>query len=271
MAKEVFYKARDAIKCGKPEVLEFSHLTSADCEEVIKDLFHPANRLEEHRFRLHFSPPDHYLRVVIPSYLHEAAGSWLVEQYSEWRVDGLINATAARSIIMPVSPRVTNFVEGYAGSIKEPDFSFVPLGAGGMRRDFPSVVLEAGWTSTEAGLVRDRCHWHEGSGGEVMVVILVKLFRPRTGDQVRVTLQVSHVAPNTGVKITRRDIFPIPEHPEPDPTLTIVELFGGQCPPNHPSTILPLGLNSLRRVVEANLRSDGYRPAELRGGSTGCI
>jgi len=95
--------------------------------------------------------------------------------------------------------------------VKEPDFAFVPLGPGGVRRDFPSIVMEAGWATTGALMQRDRRQWHEGSGGEVMVVILVKLFRLGAQDRVRVTLEVSHTAPKTKVKITRRVyFFPFP-------------------------------------------------------------
>lgn len=51
MAEEAFYAIRDAIKCGKPEFLEFTHLSSEDIRQLIKGLFYRPNRLEEHRFR----------------------------------------------------------------------------------------------------------------------------------------------------------------------------------------------------------------------------
>jgi len=98
----------------------------------------------------------------------------------------------------------------YTGGIKEPDFAFVPLDPSGVRRDFPSVVLEAGWTSTITDPQRDRNQWHDGSNGRVLVVVLVKLSRPRTQDRVRVTLEVSHITSNTSFTITKRVCFLLP-------------------------------------------------------------
>ncbi|KAG0637833.1 hypothetical protein HOY80DRAFT_1138024 [Tuber brumale] len=102
MAKEVFHEIREknAIKCGKPEILELhiSHLqTASRCSKT------------------YFTP------LIV-------CGN--------------------------IAFGVTYFTGSYTGGIKEPDFAFVPLGAGGMRRDFPSVVLEAGWASTGAGIKR---------------------------------------------------------------------------------------------------------------------
>ena len=48
----------------------------------------------------------------------------------------------------------------------------------------------------------------------------------------------------------------------PDPTLTIEELFGGQCPPGlDPHTPLKLEVGSLRRIINSMLVRDGYLPA----------
>ncbi|KAG0634123.1 hypothetical protein HOY80DRAFT_1140931 [Tuber brumale] len=263
MAEKIFYTILPAIKSGKPELLEFDNLDPEVSTRVLDSLFDYSNRhLEERSFRVHFSAPDRYLRVVIPSYLHEAAHSWLVRQFSLWTGGGLINDDAADMITMPGSPRVNNFIGAYATSVKEPDFAFIPLDVNRLRRDFPSVVMESGWASSAAELFRIRRVWHEGSGGRVMVVILVKLYKPTSGNQVRATLEISHTSPGAAVIILKRDVFPVPDPVQPDPTLTIEELFGGQAPPNHePQTILPLDIGRLRRVVEANLISDGYVPA----------
>ena len=51
LAEDIFYAIRDAIKCGRPEVLEFTHLASEDSRKVLEGLFHPPNHLEIHRFR----------------------------------------------------------------------------------------------------------------------------------------------------------------------------------------------------------------------------
>ncbi|KAG0130313.1 hypothetical protein HOY82DRAFT_670614 [Tuber indicum] len=263
MAEKIFHTILPAIKSGKPQLLEFDNLDPEVSTHVLDSLFDDSNgHLEEHSFRVNFSAPDRFLMVVMPSYIHEAAHSWLVRQFSLWTGSGLINDDAADAITMPGSPRVNNFTGTYLNSVKEPDFAFVPLGPHNMLRDFPSVVMESGWASPTTEPANDRRIWHEGSGGRVMIVILVKLYKPTTGNRVRTTLEISHTSPGAVVTITKQDVFPIPDPLEPDPTLTILELFGGQAPPNHePQKILPLDLGRLRRVVEATLIRDGYEPA----------
>ena len=57
-------------------------------------------------------------------------------------------------------------------------------------------------------------------------------------------------------------MFPIPDPMLPDPTLTIEELFGGECPLGlDPHTALILEVGSLRRILETMLVRDGYLPA----------
>lgn len=51
MAEEIFYKICHTIKCGKPEVFEFTHLPSVDSNKVLEGLFYHPNHLEEHCFR----------------------------------------------------------------------------------------------------------------------------------------------------------------------------------------------------------------------------
>jgi len=79
--------------------------------------------------------------------------------------------------------------------VKEPDFSFIPIGLNGLRRDFPSVVLESGWSSTGPELADQCCLWHEGSRGRVGVVILVKLYQANSQDKVSAMLSISRATP----------------------------------------------------------------------------
>ena len=78
--------------------------------------------------------------------------------------------------------------------MKEPDLSFFPAGPDGLLRDFPSIILESGWSSSRPELADERRLWHEGSGGRVRVVILVKLYRANVQNQVRAILEISRAA-----------------------------------------------------------------------------
>ncbi|RPA98358.1 hypothetical protein L873DRAFT_1039310 [Choiromyces venosus 120613-1] len=188
----------------------------------------------------------------MPSYLHEAAGAWLGRQYGRWRSSGLIDDDADEAMEMFSSPRVTNFIRWYVRSVKEPDFSFIPVDPTGLRREFPSVILESGWASTMPNLVDDYRVWHQGSGKRVRVVILVKAwaYQLNTQNQVCATLEVSHTRPGAAVTVTQMSVFPIPDPLLPDPTITVEELFGGLCPAGHnPATALPLEVGQLRRIL----------------------
>ncbi|PUU79832.1 hypothetical protein B9Z19DRAFT_1063949 [Tuber borchii] len=207
-ASDIFYQILGAIKSGQPEWLQYSDLAPKDSAVVLDSLFDPRNGFEDYRFRVHFSAPDRYLRVMMPTRLHEAGASWFAKQYAQWRVNGLIDDVGEDFLGLQPSPRITNFTGHWSGSIKHPNYSVIPDGPNGYPTHFPSVVLESSWIDT--GM--DDCRlWHEGSRGHVRVVIL--------------------------------DLFPVPNPVPANPTLTIEELFGGCTPSGHiPETKLTLEL-----------------------------
>ena len=90
--------------------------------------------------------------------------------------------------------------------MKEADFNFFPCKPDGLEYDFPSVVLELSWTSSEPEAVDYRRLWHEGSGGQVRVVIFVKLCRADEQNQIRATLEISHCTSGTGAVATTTQI-----------------------------------------------------------------
>jgi len=50
--------------------------------------------------------------------------------------------------------------------------------------------------------VDDRRLWHEGSEGDVRVVIFVKLDEPNAEKKIRATLAISHCTPGAGTAAT---------------------------------------------------------------------
>jgi len=82
----------------------------------------------------------------------------------------------------------------------------IPRGPGESDRRFPSVVLEFGWTSPEPEPVDYRRLWQEGSGGQVRVVIFVKLCRPNAQNEIRAAVEISHCTPGTGAVTTTTQI-----------------------------------------------------------------
>ena len=92
--------------------------------------------------------------------------------------------------------------------MKEPDLSFIPDGLDELPRNFPSVILESGWATPEPRAVDDRRLWHEGSGGDVCVVIFVKLDEPDAEKKISATLAISHCTLGAGTAaITARMVY----------------------------------------------------------------
>ena len=57
-------------------------------------------------------------------------------------------------------------------------------------------------------------------------------------------------------------MFPVPNPIPADPSLTIEELFAGDCPPGHnPEAVLVLNLDALRYELEMDIKGRGYLPA----------
>ena len=66
--------------------------------------------------------------------------------------------------------------------------------------------MEFSWTSSEPEAV-DYCRlWHEGSGGQVRVVIFIKLDKLNAENKIRARLEISHCTPGTGAVATTTQI-----------------------------------------------------------------
>ena len=89
-----------------------------------------------------------------------------------------------------------NFVAPYAGVVKQPDSCLVPK-RNGQHLAFPSVVVEVGGSSSAEELKRVRRIWQEGSGGEVRVVLLPKIYQPNVWNEVRVVLTIWRTQPGS--------------------------------------------------------------------------
>jgi len=54
--------------------------------------------------------------------------------------------------------------------------------------EFPTIVLESGWSESQAQLQRDCQLWLEGTAGAVKVVILYKMDPPDRQNQIKATM-----------------------------------------------------------------------------------
>ena len=81
------------------------------------------------------------------------------------------------------------------------------------------MVLEAGWSESQAQLERDSQLWLEGSAEAVKVVLLFKLYPANINKEIKATLNVCRVVDNTIVRKTFvYSFFPYPSLSLLDPT-----------------------------------------------------
>jgi hypothetical protein len=174
-----------------------------------------------------------------------------------------------------------NFVGAFAGSGKTPDLAYTPI-INGIRREFPTVVLESGWSESRVQLVRDARVWLEGSAGAVKVVFLFKLFPADIHNEIKAELYVCRLSAGE-LDITRyacsslpcyylsyilltdpltlQKIFPGSTSPVTDPHITAEELFDGRPPEDMEGrTELPLSLEELRLAAREEILQQGYIP-----------
>jgi len=90
MSAKIFTALQDAIKMRNPDFLTFHDVEQSDYDHVIEGLRHPTNCLEQYAFRLHWFAGDKYLKVVMPSALHEFPGQWIIDEIADAMVRGII-------------------------------------------------------------------------------------------------------------------------------------------------------------------------------------
>ncbi|KAG0640517.1 hypothetical protein HOY80DRAFT_1068752 [Tuber brumale] len=260
MAAKILQVIKEALETRNHELLVFTELDPKVSSEILDNLLDPRDKTTPFGCRIHFVAPDGYLKVVMPTALHETAHSWMVGEFGWWIYDHLLTPAAKGSLMCGLIT-YDNFVGDFEGSSKTPDLSYNPR-INGIRREFPTVVLESGWAESEAQLLRDLQFWQEGSAGAVRIVILFKMFRPSINNQIKATLKFCRYGAGNAPIISSYQIFPTPAQPLADPWITIDELFGGDTPSGlNPETQLPLSINRLRLEVEAEIRQQGHDPA----------
>ena len=72
---------------------------------------------------------------------------------------------------------------------KTPDLAWTPC-INNTPNDYPSVVLEYGYSESNTQLMRDSLVWLQGTDGAVKVVVLCKTFPPGKDNKIRATLSI---------------------------------------------------------------------------------
>ncbi|KAG0638402.1 hypothetical protein HOY80DRAFT_1137566 [Tuber brumale] len=260
MSEAIFKEIKDAIKTRSPDLLIFRGMDPKDFEHVMEGLRHPTNYLEQYSFRIHWFAADKILKVVMPSKLHECAAGWINQIIWKRLARGTIPEVWIETMTLTPAPEYNNFISPYRGSSKEADLTFVPRVSANWttKAEFPSVVLESGWSEPIDQLHRDAKLWQQGSGGQVRVVIQVKFF-PRTGNRIGSRLWINRANPQGG----STQILPAGNDPDGSPTIAFEEFFAGNCPPGiDPAGSIVLDLEMLRVLAREEILAFGRLPDE---------
>ncbi|KAG0641919.1 hypothetical protein HOY80DRAFT_1021045 [Tuber brumale] len=125
------------------------------------------------------------------------------------------------------SQKYNNLISRYRVSSKEADLTFVPHISANWttEAEFPGVVPESGWSEPADQLQRDAALWHQGSEGQVRIVIQVK-FIQRSENQIGARLWISRANPQGGAT----QILPAVNDHDGSSTIAFPELFARDCP-----------------------------------------
>ncbi|KAG0138806.1 hypothetical protein HOY82DRAFT_666324 [Tuber indicum] len=247
MAQAILHVIKKALENRDPGFLIFTDLDRSVASQILADLEDPKYRFHESGFRLHYSALDGYLRLVMPTELHEFPVSWMISEYGAWLAHAHLTCDG--------------FKGDYAGSKKQTDLALNPC-VNYVRSDYPSVVLESGLSESGAQLMSDSRLWLKGTGGATRVVFLCKTFAPDQYNKIKATLSICRILPNGEISKDELQVFPPPTDNEFNPYITVAELFGGIIPEGLASNAqLPLSMQRLREILGAEIRRRGFLTA----------
>ncbi|EEH11365.1 ornithine decarboxylase antizyme [Histoplasma capsulatum G186AR] len=103
----------------------------------------------------------------MPTELHDAHQRWAIDALVEWTQDGLLSREEQRALDAGVGTTFDGFTGVYQGSYKEPDFFFRAD-----NDDFPSIVMESGWSESLPYLRADKDLWIKGNDFVQLVILL---------------------------------------------------------------------------------------------------
>ncbi|RPB04241.1 hypothetical protein L873DRAFT_1459387 [Choiromyces venosus 120613-1] len=171
MSEKIFQEIKNAVKTRSEDLLTFQGVEQDDFDEIIQGLRKPTNCLERRAFRVHWFPGEKYLKVVMPTKIHEIPVRWILNEIQ----DAIFN-----------------------GYTKEADLTIIPMLGPNWDQEalFPSVVLETGWAESAEKLAEDVTLWQVGSGGQVRVVFQLKFYK-RMQNRIGARLWMNRATPPT--------------------------------------------------------------------------
>ncbi|KAG0632691.1 hypothetical protein HOY80DRAFT_897661 [Tuber brumale] len=98
MATQILRTIMEALETRNPEFLVFTELDPIVSTEILDNLLHPTDNTNTFGCRIHFVAPDRYLKVVMPTTLHESSVIWMRNEFKSWMYDHLLTRTAGMAL-----------------------------------------------------------------------------------------------------------------------------------------------------------------------------
>ncbi|PUU74395.1 hypothetical protein B9Z19DRAFT_1068247 [Tuber borchii] len=99
MAQAILQAIDNAVEAHEPKSLVFDELDRDVASQVLAHLEQPKYSFGESGFRLHYSAPDRYLKLVSSTEIHESAAGWMMREVTFWFGDGRLDAAALDKIM----------------------------------------------------------------------------------------------------------------------------------------------------------------------------
>ncbi|PWW73563.1 hypothetical protein C7212DRAFT_347061 [Tuber magnatum] len=252
MSAKIFKEIKDTIKTRNPDFLTFHDVEQVDYDHAIQGLQHPTNCLEH----LHWFSGDKYLKVIMPSALHECPGQWIIDEITDAMVRGIIPPVWVRKIGICASLEYKIFTGEYKRYTKEADLTIIPC-------------LSPDWTKEASGPL-----WYLRVDGpnrynNSIVMLLSGWQDPAVRRQNRIGTRMwikraRPTHPNSFKTSTETyEILPPAVDPVENPSLTFEEFFAGGCPPGlDPKGYVILNLENLRILARRKIINRGNVPDE---------
>ncbi|EGC41826.1 conserved hypothetical protein [Histoplasma capsulatum var. duboisii H88] len=259
-AQSVFNAISRAVNNAHQETdLTYDNIDASDASLIISSL-DESPTIESALPKLSYNSLTRKLNVyIMPTRTHDSHQTWIIKEVVNMLNTNYITLAEFNELHFMTGTTIRGFQGPWAGSIKQPDMGIGPEG-----ENFPTVVIESGWSESFPGLHRDMQLWLGGSVGKVELVILLK-WTKIVGNFVKGMAEAWSLDSTGQERLLQSEIiFPEPQAGSVNQAINVTrgQLLGSRLPAGRtPSDIFGLSLSNLRTGTVTELRIDGYRPA----------
>ncbi|XHG03486.1 hypothetical protein AWENTII_006789 [Aspergillus wentii] len=193
--------------------------------------------------------------------VHDTPQAWIQQWLEDMMATDSLALSDRAHLKLDVGTTFTKFSGKYAASYKKSDFCITPVWM-----DFPTVVIENGWSESRDQLHDDRDMWLKGGHGLTQIVIVLK-WSENDDKEVHGDVEIFELDRNGVVRSTQKEtVFPAPACPEVAAsqylTITKGQLWGPVATTQEKDQSLKLNIDYLRAITTRKIEAYGLTPAK---------